>query len=378
MCRSRRNIVRCGASECCKNSCAPLNPARCGGICRIRAIFTEIDNMSKNPETDSAKNLAGAEGPPAESGTLVPGVRRKTTTRRRKTVLDEIADEARRLREEARRIAEQVAAPSPELRNDGGARLEQEYQTLQEQIRALDQLKAEAEAANAPAAAAETGPAPAAPPSAETVESAPAEPQAPEASTEPAPQQVATVKMEPLAAAPPPVEQDFLKAQFFSMLKGSGVGAKSAAPSAPKKTATDTVTKPAAQPRAEEPQAAAPSTLSTPSTSAPATTTPSPKEAAKTSDVDIDALLNVAEPQPAEEPPQTILDPDDLEIEQTAVQKKEKRKTTAIIYQKLRDTADKVIPGETRTLIWETFGYFCLGLSGLIIILLAAQMLLTK
>ncbi len=152
----------------------------------------------------------GASGGPRKK----TRTRRKTTSRRTKTIIDEIAEQEQRLRKETRTItAAHVKEQKEEEVSGQGEQLAREYETLQEKIDAI----------NEELLSKETAP-PASPPTPQG-ESA-------DTATEPedgVPETQASTSPEilPPATRPPgPAggeEQDFLKRQFFSVLDETSV-----------------------------------------------------------------------------------------------------------------------------------------------------------
>jgi hypothetical protein len=97
--------------------------------------------MAKERETQPEESFEIAEKQPA-AASAGPLNRRKTTSRRTKTVLDEIAEQENRLRKETQRIAVDGAAAKEPASNPLRNHLDAEYKTLQEKLDAIEKFAA--------------------------------------------------------------------------------------------------------------------------------------------------------------------------------------------------------------------------------------------
>jgi hypothetical protein len=97
--------------------------------------------MAEERETQSEESFEIAERQPA-AASAGPLNRRKTTSRRTKTVLDEIAEQENRLRKETRKIAVDGAAAKEPAGNPLRNHLDAEYKTLQEKLDAIEKCAA--------------------------------------------------------------------------------------------------------------------------------------------------------------------------------------------------------------------------------------------
>ena len=160
------------------------------------------DTESQSESSGLTENDGASGGPRKKTRT-----RRKTTSRRTKTIIDEIAEQEQRLRKETRTITAAHVKEQEEEVSGQGEQLAKEYETLQEKIDAINEELLSKK--TAPPASPPT-------PQGESADTA-TEPEGggPETQAAPSPE-----ILPPATRPPGPVgqEQDFLKRQFFSAL----------------------------------------------------------------------------------------------------------------------------------------------------------------
>jgi hypothetical protein len=344
--------------------------------------------MSQEHGNSPEETFALAESPTGAVARPKTAQKRKTTTRRTKNVLDEIAEQEQRLRKETRAIS---AKPGPDDASSNGAvaaKITAEYQTVQEKLNALDKLVA-AEAGKSEALPTEPA----------------ANPVGAEASTEP------PAGGKDAAGTPASSVDDFLKKQFFAILREGTPPAQaektSSAPSAvPEETKatpqTEIKTASTTADLKEPSQAGEPATAQAPEDHkdtkplgtasptpveqpAPSTSTEKPSDAAGSDDSETAAKTQeagtasdgtgngdaaaekIGEPIPPAKQPLSAV-PDDASPA---------AKDSQGVIGRVRKKFSKAMSAETWGFWWEVFGFFCIGLSALVIILLLFQVMAT-
>lgn len=255
------------------------------------------------------------------------GVKRKTTSRRTKTVLDEIAEEESKLRRETRRIEREPPVEKNDAPKPVAQQLDEEYQTLQEKILALDKLAADEKAAPQPVPAA--------------------------------------IPPEPQSAADAP---DFLREKFFSII-AEGESAVSL-------DATDA----AASTAVEEIAPAPPDALKAEPREAESSPAPVVEQAVATPNIAEEPSENAATEQATEATgapaaaADTATSPGEATLSNdiAAATAQEPAKDGS---HRLGKMPGKVVPREMRALLWQVFGYFCVGLSALVIVIWISQLM---
>jgi len=288
------------------------------------------EEQHTNPE--ETFGFAGkAKEPEARPKTAV---KRKTTSRRTKTVLDEIAEEESKLRWETRRIEREPPVEKSDAPKPVAQQLDEEYQTLQEKILALDKLAAEEQAATEPASA---------------------KPSAPQNAV---------------------VVQDFLKEKFFAML---AEGEPSDLPGDSLPAAPPPEEIPAVAPEAFE-ETAPPDALKAEPREAESSPAPIVEQAVATPNIAEEPSENAAMEQATEATGAPAAAADTATSPGEATLSNDIADATAQEPAKdgshrLGKMPGKVVPREMRALLWQVFGYFCVGLSALVIVIWISQLM---